>query len=62
MVSRSPFHFYGIISVMPGLVPGIHVLAASRKKDVDGRVKPGHDEQRYFFGGLIASAVPSMKA
>jgi hypothetical protein len=28
---------------MPGLVPGIHVLAA--KKDVDGRDKPGHDEQ-----------------
>jgi hypothetical protein len=28
--------------VMPGLVPGIHVLAAA-KKDVDGRVKPGHD-------------------
>jgi hypothetical protein len=30
---------------MPGLVPGIHVLAAA-KKDVDGRVKPGHDEKR----------------
>ena len=30
--------------VMPGLVPGIHVFGASRKKDVDGRVKPGHDE------------------
>jgi hypothetical protein len=31
--------------VMPGLVPGIHVLAAaSNKKDVDGRDKPGHDE------------------
>jgi len=28
---------------MPGLVPGIHVLAES-KKDVDGRDKPGHDE------------------
>jgi len=28
---------------MPGLVPGIHVLAAA-KKDVDGRVKPGHDD------------------
>jgi hypothetical protein len=28
--------------VMPGLVPGIHVLAAH--KDVDGRVKPGHDD------------------
>ncbi len=27
---------------MPGLVPGIHVLAAS-DKDVDGRDKPGHD-------------------
>jgi hypothetical protein len=26
---------------MPGLVPGIHVLAST--KDVDGRDKPGHD-------------------
>jgi hypothetical protein len=26
---------------MPGLVPGIHVLATS--EDVDGRDKPGHD-------------------
>ena len=30
---------------MPGLVPGIHVFA-ERKKDVDGRDKPGHDEIR----------------
>ena len=30
------------ILVMPGLVPGIHVLA--QKKGVDGRDKPGHDE------------------
>jgi hypothetical protein len=29
--------------VMPGLVPGIHVLKQSRKV-VDGRVKPGHDD------------------
>ena len=28
---------------MPGLAPGIHVLA-SRTKNVDGREKPGHDE------------------
>jgi hypothetical protein len=29
---------------MPGLVPGIHVLLGrNRKKDVDGRGKPGHD-------------------
>ena len=46
--------FRSPINVMPGhsrpkdgvallaYVPGIHVLAA--KKDVDGRVKPGHDE------------------
>jgi len=30
--------------VMPGLVPGIHVLAA--EKDVDGRNRPGHDAER----------------
>jgi hypothetical protein len=31
--------------VMPGLVPGIHVLPSLKpKKDVDGRDKPGHDE------------------
>src|SRR5581483_5365383 len=31
--------------VMPGLEPGIHVFVPARKKDVDGRVKPGHDEE-----------------
>src|ERR1700748_880714 len=30
--------------VMPGLAPAIHVFAATSKKDVDGRDKPGHDE------------------
>jgi hypothetical protein len=30
---------------MPGLVPGIHDLIACHKKDVDGRDKPGHDEE-----------------
>ena len=30
---------------MPGLVPGIHVLLAYSKEDVDGRDKPGHDEK-----------------
>jgi len=29
---------------MPGLVPGIHVLTCFHGGDVDGRVKPGHDE------------------
>jgi hypothetical protein len=29
---------------MPALVAGIHVLAY-RKQNVDGRVKPGHDEK-----------------
>ncbi len=31
--------------VMPGLVPGSHVLLPSSQKDVDGRDKPGHDEK-----------------
>jgi len=29
---------------MPGLDPGIHVLPFFVIKGVDGRVKPGHDE------------------
>src|SRR5262245_6355198 len=33
-----------VFSVMPGLVPGIHVLTpGTAAKDVDGRDKPGHD-------------------
>jgi hypothetical protein len=32
------------LAVMPGLVPGIHVLGELDKKNVDGRDKPGHDE------------------
>jgi hypothetical protein len=31
-----------VYSVMPGLVPGIHVLVAG-DEGVDGRAKPGHD-------------------
>jgi len=34
----------GLLFVMPGLVPGIHVLLNLSEKDVDGRDKPGHDE------------------
>jgi hypothetical protein len=30
---------------MPGFMPGIHVLKQRVKKDVDGRDKPGHDEE-----------------
>jgi hypothetical protein len=29
---------------MPGLDPGIHALLLRDYKDVDGRVKPGHDD------------------
>jgi hypothetical protein len=29
---------------MPGLVPGIHVFDKSIKEVVDGRDKPGHDD------------------
>jgi hypothetical protein len=35
--------------VITGLVPVIHVLLSlGGDKDVDGRVKPGHDEMRDF--------------
>jgi hypothetical protein len=30
-------------AVMPGLVPGIHVLGNPRREYVDGRDEPGHD-------------------
>jgi hypothetical protein len=43
---------------MPGLVPGIHVLAAS-KKDVDGRVKPGHDERTDQFRTRAPGLTPN---
>src|SRR5690242_640398 len=47
---------------MPGLVPGIHVLLFRCAKDVDGRVKPGHDEpiepdQNTFLIQLCGSLV-----
>jgi hypothetical protein len=31
---------------MAGLVPAIHVLDTTDKKDVDARDKPGHDEEK----------------
>ena len=30
---------------MPGLVPGIHVFLRAVTQNVDGRDKPGHDEE-----------------
>jgi hypothetical protein len=45
---------------MPGLVPGIHVFGAISKKDVDGRDKPGHDENgRRKVGKVILIAIAS---
>jgi hypothetical protein len=41
--------------VMPGLVPGIHVFATTSEKDVDGRVKPGHDERNQKCPTLLAA-------
>jgi hypothetical protein len=42
---------------MPGLVPAIHVLNVIKKKDVDARDKPGHDEREvYVFGRWITAA------
>jgi hypothetical protein len=44
---------------MPGLVPGIHVLASHGKKDVDGRVKPGHDGNQATYLKSSANAYSS---
>jgi hypothetical protein len=33
--------------VMPGLDPGIHVFVTLLQQDVNGRVKPGHDEKSW---------------
>jgi hypothetical protein len=33
------------VLVMPGLVPGIHGLAPSVPRFVDGRIKSGHDDK-----------------
>ena len=41
---------------MPGLVPGIHALLLGRTKNVDGRVKPGHDGGVFFVIPGRASA------
>ena len=35
---------------MPGVLPGIHVFGSAPKKVVDGRDKPGHDEE---WGSLL---------
>ena len=40
---------------MPGLVPGIHVLGAARKI-VDGRDKPGHDDDLSLRGHFFTIA------
>src|SRR5258708_16099734 len=34
---------------MPALVPGIHVFVATKKQNVDGRDKPGHDDHRGLY-------------
>jgi hypothetical protein len=42
--------------VMPGLVPGIHVLTPMPNQDVDGRDKPGHDDQPTIGTGAVMSS------
>jgi|tagenome__1003787_1003787.scaffolds.fasta_scaffold20339567_1 hypothetical protein len=44
-------------TVMPGLVPGIHVLGPATK-DVDGRDKPGHDA--WNFNSHDSPSSPSL--
>jgi hypothetical protein len=51
-----PGHHAPIFAIMPGLVPGIHVLTRRRKKYVDGRDKPGHDVARGYRQSTSASS------
>ena len=45
--------------VMPGLVPGIHVLLFSCGQDVDGRDEAGHDEiERLNAASRLPAAAP----
>ena len=41
-----------LASVMPGFMPGIHVLKTRRKEDVDGRDKPGHDSEKQCLASV----------
>jgi hypothetical protein len=47
---------------MAGLVPAIHVLTTSEKKDVDGRNKSGHDEgmTQYFTFAKMRTPRPGI--
>jgi hypothetical protein len=45
-------------TVMPGFMPGIHVLRLCNTKDVDGRNKSGHDESR-DVDGTASRACPT---
>jgi hypothetical protein len=40
------------IFVMPGLVPGIHVLQRNSERSADGWDRPGHDETHRQWDGL----------
>jgi hypothetical protein len=43
--------------VMPGLVPGIH--GSFSKGDVDGRVKPGQDDEKVLLRNSITKRYAS---
>jgi len=62
--------YYKPLTVMPGLVPGIHVLASTNEqRDVDGRdigersdavlrtALPGHDEGEEVMANIL-DAIP----
>jgi hypothetical protein len=45
---------------MPGLVPGIHDFLRL-VQDVDGRDKPGHDEEVYSNSPKVAARLPQSR-
>ena len=48
--------------VMPGLVPGIHVLLFCAGQDVDGRDKPAHDERNTAAALILRRRLKRLRA
>jgi hypothetical protein len=49
--------------VMPGPVPGIHALLQFSREDVDGRDKPGHDDESLtVLANCVASSATTISA
>ena len=49
------------LPVMPGFMPGIHVLWLCNTKDVDGRDKSGHDVETHCVSTVMPALVTASR-